>query len=110
MSGSLKNPNETASTCDSAALQHRAGVGSHSGDVQVVCIHAVIMLGVCHSTLQQLSHRLASGLGGLAQVCGSGLNVLTPDHVAKQLDRHYVGIELNPEYTELAVARIGGEI
>ena len=37
---------------------------------------------------------------------GSG----TTGMVAKQLDRHYIGIELNPEYTELAVARIGGEI
>ena len=37
---------------------------------------------------------------------GSG----TTGMVAKQLDRHYVGIELNPEYTELAYARIGGEI
>ncbi len=37
---------------------------------------------------------------------GSG----TTGMVAKQLDRHYVGIELNPEYTELAKARIGGEI
>ena len=37
---------------------------------------------------------------------GSG----TTGMVAKQLDRHYVGIELNPEYTKLAEARIGGEI
>ena len=29
--------------------------------------------------------------------------------VAKQLDRHYVGIELKPDYKELAEARIGGE-
>ena len=33
-----------------------------------------------------------------------------PKLVAKQLDRHYIGIELNPEYKELAEARIGGEI
>ncbi len=37
---------------------------------------------------------------------GSG----TTGMVAKQLNRHYVGIELNPEYAELAHARIGGEI
>ena len=37
---------------------------------------------------------------------GSG----TTGMVAKQLDRHYIGIELNPEYKELAEARIGGEI
>lgn len=37
---------------------------------------------------------------------GSG----TTGMVAKQLDRHYVGIELNPKYAELANARIGGEI
>ena len=37
---------------------------------------------------------------------GSG----TTGMAAKQLDRHFVGIELNPEYTELAYARIGGEI
>ena len=37
---------------------------------------------------------------------GSG----TTGMVAKQFDRHYVGIELNPEYKELAEARIGGEI
>ena len=37
---------------------------------------------------------------------GSG----TTGMVAKRLNRHYVGIELNPEYTELANARIGGEI
>ena len=37
---------------------------------------------------------------------GSG----TTGMVAKQLNRHYIGIELNPEYAELANARIGGEI
>lgn len=37
---------------------------------------------------------------------GSG----TTGMVAKQLDRHYIGIELNPAFTELAYARIGGEI
>ncbi len=37
---------------------------------------------------------------------GSGTTGL----VAKQLCRHYVGIELNPEYTKLAYQRIGGEI
>ena len=42
----------------------------------------------------------------LAPFMGSG----TTGMVAKQLDRHYVGIELNPEYKELAEARIGGEI
>ena len=30
--------------------------------------------------------------------------------VASQMGRHFVGIELNPEYTELAYKRIGGEI
>ena len=28
----------------------------------------------------------------------------------KQMERHFVGIELNPAYTELAYKRIGGEI
>ena len=37
---------------------------------------------------------------------GSG----TTGMLAKQLNRHYIGIELNPEYAELAKARIGGEI
>lgn len=37
---------------------------------------------------------------------GSG----TTGMVAKQLDRYYVGIELNPEFTEMAYRRIGGEI
>lgn len=37
---------------------------------------------------------------------GSGTTGL----VAKQLNRHFVGIELNPEFTELAYRRIGGEI
>ena len=37
---------------------------------------------------------------------GSG----TTGMVAKQLNRHYIGIELNPEYAKLAEARIGGEI
>ena len=37
---------------------------------------------------------------------GSG----TTGMVAKQLDRHYVGVELNPEFTEMAYRRIGGEI
>ena len=37
---------------------------------------------------------------------GSG----TTGMVAKQLNRHYIGIELNPEYVELAKTRIGGEI
>ena len=37
---------------------------------------------------------------------GSG----TTGMVAKQMGRHYIGIELNPEYTELANSRIGGEI
>lgn len=30
--------------------------------------------------------------------------------VASQMGRHFVGIELNPAYTELAYKRIGGEI
>ena len=37
---------------------------------------------------------------------GSG----TTGMVAKQLNWHYVGIELNPAFTELPYARIGGEI
>lgn len=37
---------------------------------------------------------------------GSG----TTGMVASQMGRHFVGIELNPEYTELAYKRIGGEI
>ena len=37
---------------------------------------------------------------------GSGTTAM----VAKNMGRHYVGIELNPEYTELAYKRIGGEI
>ena len=37
---------------------------------------------------------------------GSG----TTGMVAAQMGRHFVGIELNPEYTELAYKRIGGEI
>ena len=37
---------------------------------------------------------------------GSG----TTGMVARQMGRHYIGIELNPEYAELAKARIGGEI
>ena len=34
----------------------------------------------------------------------------TTGMVAAQMGRHFVGIELNPEYTELAYKRIGGEI
>ena len=37
---------------------------------------------------------------------GSG----TTGMVAAQMGRHFVGVELNPEYTELAYKRIGGEI
>ena len=37
---------------------------------------------------------------------GSG----TTGMVASQMGRHFVGIELNPEYTELAYKRIGGKI
>ena len=37
---------------------------------------------------------------------GSG----TTGMVAAQMGRHFVGIELNPAYTELAYKRIGGEI
>ena len=37
---------------------------------------------------------------------GSG----TTGMVAKQLDRHYVGIEINPDYTAIADARIGGDL
>ena len=37
---------------------------------------------------------------------GSG----TTGMVAVQMGRHFVGVELNPEYTELAYKRIGGEI
>lgn len=37
---------------------------------------------------------------------GSG----TTGMVAKQMNRHYVGIELNPEFTEMAYRRIGGAI
>lgn len=34
----------------------------------------------------------------------------TTGMVARQMGRHFIGIELNPEYAELAKARIGGEI
>ena len=78
MRRSLVDPNETTTGCDAAALQDGAGVSDHSGNVQVIGIHAVVVLGICHSALQQLCHRLASGLGGLAQVCSCGLNVLAP--------------------------------
>ena len=37
---------------------------------------------------------------------GSG----TTGMVAAQMGRHFVGVELNPEYTDLAYKRIGGEI
>ena len=37
---------------------------------------------------------------------GSG----TTGMVAAQMGRHFVGVELNPEYTELAYKRSGGEI
>ena len=37
---------------------------------------------------------------------GSG----TTGMVASQMGLHFVGVELNPEYTELAYKRIGGEI
>ncbi|MCD7785272.1 MAG: site-specific DNA-methyltransferase [Oscillospiraceae bacterium] len=37
---------------------------------------------------------------------GSG----TTGMAAKQMNRHYVGIELNPEFTEMAYRRIGGAI
>ena len=37
---------------------------------------------------------------------GSG----TTAAVAKQLGRHYIGIELNPDYCKLAEKRIGGEV
>ena len=37
---------------------------------------------------------------------GSG----TTGMVAVQMGRHFIGIELNPAYTELAYKRIGGEI
>lgn len=37
---------------------------------------------------------------------GSGTTAM----VAKNMGRHYVGIELNPEFTELAYQRIGGVI
>ena len=36
---------------------------------------------------------------------GSG----TTGKVAKDLNRRYIGIELNPEYRKLAIQRIGGE-
>ena len=36
---------------------------------------------------------------------GSGTTGL----VAKKLNRHYIGIELNPAYTEMAHNRIGGD-
>ena len=36
---------------------------------------------------------------------GSG----TTGMVARRMGRHYIGIELNPDYTELARARIGGD-
>ena len=86
MSGSLVDANETTTGCDAAALQDGAGVSDHSGNVQVIGIHAVVVLSVGDSALQQLSHRLACCLRGLAQVRSGGLDVLAPDHIANQLD------------------------
>src|SRR5699024_8744265 len=82
----LVDPNENTVGCDAAALQHGAGVGNHSGNVQVVSVHAVVVLSVGNSALEQLGHRLASCLGGLAQVSSGGLDVLATDHITNQLD------------------------
>ena len=48
--------------------------------------------------------RLLAGGVVLDPFLGSG----TTAAVAKQLGRHYIGIELNPEYCKLAEKRIGG--
>ena len=89
MSGSLIDPNETTTGRDAAALQDGAGIGDHSGNVQVFSVHFVIVLGVCHSALQQLSHGLASGLRGLAQVRGSGLQMCIRDMIKAAVEQAF---------------------
>ena len=37
-----------------------------------------------------------------------GSHAVSYTHLAKSLDRHYIGIEINSEYCALAGARIGG--
>ena len=86
MSGSLIDPYKTTAGCNAAALQDGAGIGNGGGDVQIVSVHAVVVLSVGNSALQQLGHRLAGCLGGLAQVSSGGLDVLTTDHITNQLD------------------------
>ena len=49
MSGSLVDADETTAGCDAAALQDGAGVSDHSGNVQVIGIHAVVVLSVGNS-------------------------------------------------------------
>ena len=64
----------------------------------------------CVNSLPGFAHPALAGCpeGGIVldPFMGSG----TTGMVAAQMGRHFVGIELNPEYTELAYKRIGGEI
>ena len=70
----------------------RAMFGLEPGDTLVLL--ADTKKGIALQTADKLDPFLGSG---------------TTAAVAKQLGRHYIGIELNPDYCKLAEKRIGGE-
>ncbi len=53
-------------------------------DVPIGTAALIVVLGICHSTFQELEHGLTSGLVGHHQVSVCGLYVLAPDHVADE--------------------------
>ena len=71
---------------------------------------SAIMAGISQRSRRNLRKRafwraVPSGGIVLDPFFGSG----TTGMVAKRLNRRYIGIELNPDYCELAKQRIGGD-
>ena len=71
---------------------------------------SAIMAGISQRSRRNLrKRRILAGcpIGGIVldPFFGSG----TTGMVAKRLNRRYIGIELNPDYCELAKQRIGGD-
>ena len=55
-------------------------------DVQLVGVHAVIVLGIGDCALEELLHRLAGRLGGIHDDGHRFARILAADQIADQLD------------------------
>ena len=86
MSGSLQNTVVPALCAGHATLQRGAGVRNRGGHIEVVRVHAVVVLGIGDRASEQLEHGFGGSLGGLHQVCSCGFHVFTTNQVAKNDD------------------------